>query len=334
MESGVSFKAMILQWGPVPPSGGPLRLRYLDANGREALRVANEQYESAMDILDNRRHPIPDLHTPVVELDDGIRRRIQQQKRSEWFEFASAIPAGILKELEPHIRLSESSAVAALNYLEDHELAEASHAAIHRAAFVRRGLFGCPIVLREGRFWSACAASISHLRVGFSAGFVSDWECSICGRLIEDCDHTLGATYEKAAVRDDSGTCDICGERECGHDPGGVYPAPAHAKARDAVLYETSLVSRPRYPLARIAEVTADLGRLGSDPRVQHAAKRGELNCDDCLGPCKGFIEMSASDKDQNRPMESPMLELSIDTVNTFGRYARDADQDMRREAE
>lgn len=308
-DSAGSFKAMILQWGPVPPSGGPLRLRYLDANGREALRIANEEYAAAMSILGDWRRSMPVMHTPHIELDESIRRQIQRQKRSEWIEYASTIPHTMLDELEPHVRLSESSAVAALNYLEDHYLAEVSHTAIHRAAFVRRGLYGCPITLRDGTFWTACAVNMSHLRMGLSAGMVADWECSICGRLVEDCDHAMGATYEKVATRDESGQCTICDAVECEHDLGSACLALASAHARNAVLEECSLVSRPRYPLARITERTTDLGALGDDPRVRQAAQQGELNCDGCLGPCKGFNEMSAWNLDEDRPREGPELE-------------------------
>lgn len=314
-----SFKAMILQWGQIPPSGGPLRLRYLEANGREALRIANEEYAAAMQILGERCHSMPVLHTPHVELDEDVRRQIQRQKRSKWIEFTSSIPQSLLAELEPHVRLSESSAVAALNYLEDHELAETSHTAIHRAAFIRRGLYGCPIVPRDGDFWTACAVNMSHLRMGLSAGFVCDWECSICGGLVEDCEHVMGATYEKVATRDESGQCTICEAEGCEHKVGSVYLAPASANARNAVLQEGSLVSRPRYPLARITERTTNLGRLGDQPLIRQAAEHGELNCDGCLGPCKGFNEMSAWNLDDHRPTEGPEREdPGIDMLYTY----------------
>lgn len=201
-DSPGSFRARILTWGPVPPSGGPFRLRYLEANGREALRVSDAEYAAAMSILGDHRQFMPVLHTPHIELDEDVRRQIQRRKRSEWIEFASTIPESVLTEVEPHIRLAESSAVDALNHLEDHELAETSHTAIHRAAFVRRGLFGCPIVLRDDNsFWTACSVNMSHLRLGLSAGIVSDWECSICGRLVEDCDHIMARRTKRSPTR-------------------------------------------------------------------------------------------------------------------------------------
>jgi len=42
--------------------------------------------------------------------------------------------------------------------------------------------------------------------------------------------------------------------------------------------------------LARLTEMTIDLPpELEGDARVVGAAERGILNCDACLGPCKGF---------------------------------------------
>ena len=134
---------MLMQWGPIPPSGGPHRLRYLDVNGREALQTADDEYATMLDTLGTKGSSMPVMHKPLVEDDDDVRRTIQTAKRREWMEFLATIDQATLDEIEPHIRRSESSAVAALNFLEDHELAEAAHEAIHRAASVRRGHTRC-----------------------------------------------------------------------------------------------------------------------------------------------------------------------------------------------
>ncbi|HEU4539681.1 MAG TPA: hypothetical protein VFR23_01015 [Jiangellaceae bacterium] len=68
----------------------------------------------------------------------------------------------------------------------------------------------------------------------------------------------------------------------------------AYANARNAIAQEVSMVPQPRYPQARIIEKTVDLGDLSDDPRILQAAEHGVLNCDACLGPCKGFNEMSS----------------------------------------
>jgi len=294
-SKGPQFKWMLMQWGPIPPSGGPHRLRYLDVNGQKALQTADDEYATMLDILGTKGSSMPVIHKPLVE-DDDVRRTIQTAKRREWMEFLATIDQATLDEIEPHIRRSESSAVAALNFLEDQELAEAAHEAIHRAAFVRRGLYGCPIVLRDDELWTDCSIKLSHLRAGMSAGLVSDFECSICGRLVEDCDHQMGAAYDKVAARNEAGKCTICDSTDCEHVVGSAYPTVAYANARNVIANEASMVPRPRYPQARMIETTVDLDDIGDDPQILQAAEHGNLNCDACLGPCKGFNEMSAWD--------------------------------------
>jgi len=296
---GRMYKMVIMQWGPIPPSGGPHRERYLDHHGRQALDEADSAYAEVMALLGDRADTLPTIDFELVESDANARRAIQRDKRAQWLEFQEDTDSATLDEIEPHIKKSVSSAMAALNYLEDHPLRERAHEAIHRAAFLKRGLFGCPIVLRDDdEFWTDCPINISHLRMGVSAGLVSDFECSICGRLVEDCDHQMGDYYPNVAERDADGMCNICSETECAHTPGETIMVPAWANARNVKASEVSFVARPRYPLARIVEKAKDLGSAGDDHLVQLAAKQGNLNCDGDLGPCKGFNEMKDWDLD------------------------------------
>lgn len=290
--SGGHFKILVLQPGPIPPSGGPLRERYLDYHGRRALERAAAAYAEAVSLLGAGAKSMPVLDFQLVESDPNRRRAIQREKRWQWISFREQIHESILIAVEPHIKASVHAAVDALNYLEDHELREDAHAAIHRAAFVNRGLFGCPIILRDGEYRTACPINISHLRIGVSAGLVSDMECSICGELIEDCDHQVGELYSKVATRTVEGTCSLCDSIACDHAEGQTFLVPAHGVARTITAAEISFVPRPRYPLARIVELTRDMGALHDDPRVIQAAQNGDLNCDCDLGPCKGFNEM------------------------------------------
>jgi hypothetical protein len=234
------------------------------------------------------------MRMPLVEDDDDARLAIQRLKRTEWDEFASTLGSSLLGEIEPRIRRSERLAVAALNYLEDHELAETAHQAIHRAAFVRRGLFGCPIIFRDNDFWTDCSIRMSHIRIGMSAGLTSDFECSICGRLLEDCDHTMGETYEKVADRDGDGTCTVCTSMDCSHVVGLPYSTVAYGNARDVVSHEVSMVARPRYPQARFTELSMDFTTSGDLAFFRWGAEHGYLHCDGCLGPCKGLKEMAS----------------------------------------
>ena len=191
-RGGPRYKMVIMQWGPIPPSGGPNRERYLDHHGRSSLQVAADEYEEVLKLLGADAAMMPALDFDLVEQDEDARRAIQREKRAEWLKFVATIDQATLDAIEPHIKKSVSAAMDGLNYLEDHELRESAHAAIHRAAFVKRGLFGCPITYSaDEEYWTDCPINISHLRMGVSAGLVSDFECSICGKLVEDCDHAL-----------------------------------------------------------------------------------------------------------------------------------------------
>lgn len=287
------IEVSLLQWGPIPPSGGPHRDRYLESNGRQSLASADAAYSDAIAALGSRASSMPTMHASMQMEDHQLRREVQREKRAAWIEFASDLDRSMLDAVEPHIRQSEAAAVAALNYLEDHELAETAHEAIHRAAFLRRGLYGCPIVLREdGSFWTDCSINMSHLRVGMSAELVSDFECSICGKLVEDCDHIMGEVYDKAATKDRGDHCSICEGIDCAHEVGNSYPAVAYANACNVAMEASAMVPRPRYPQARIVAHTFDMGVAGDDEQVKLAATSGHLNCDACLGPCKGFNDM------------------------------------------
>jgi hypothetical protein len=313
---GGQFKMVVMQPGPIPPSGGPLRERYLDTHGRESLRVAADEYAEVLAILGEHVGSMPALPIPLVEADESVRRAVQREKRAEWIEFQTQIGSATLDAIESHVKKSVSAAMNALNFLEDHELMENAHDAVHRAAFVKRGLFGCPIVLRDDEFWSDCPINLSHLRVGVSAGLVSDFECFICGELVEDCDHQMGQFYPKVAARSVDGKCSLCGAVDCEHPVGETFLVQAYANARNIRAGELSFVARPRYPLARVVQESKDLGDMGDDPRVRHAAQHGDLNCDADLGPCKGFNEMKSWDltnvsrsKDKNEDDSADLID-------------------------
>ncbi|MFF1875670.1 hypothetical protein, partial [Kitasatospora herbaricolor] len=266
--------------------------------------------------LGPRAHNMPSSYRPLETDDEELRRAVQHQKRSEWDAFAETIDQPTRDALEPHIRRSEAASVAALNYLEDHPLAETAHEAIHRAAFVRRGLFGCPVVLRDdGEFWSDCSINMSHLRAGMSAELVSEFECSVCGRLVEDCDHFPNGVYDKIAGKDAAENCTICQAIECEHELGKSYPVVARAMARSMAAEGMAMVPRPRYPQARMVEQSMDLGTDGEDEQLRQLSRQGHLHCDGCLGPCKGFNDMRTWEERRDFLNESDKDDVEIDPV-------------------
>ncbi|MGN7860062.1 hypothetical protein ACTJI8_05745 [Microbacterium sp. 22303] len=182
--------------------------------------------------FDKNPSPMPVIDFELVETDERVRRAIQVKKRHEWAEFTLSVDDALLEIVEPHARKAVASAIAALNFLEDHELREDAHAAIHKASFVLRGLFGCPIVVRDNAYWTACPVNVSHLRMGASIGMVAEFACSICARMVEDCDHVMGEQYRQFATRLD-GRCSVCEAPECEHVVGSSYVVVAQARAHE-----------------------------------------------------------------------------------------------------
>ncbi|MGP7963650.1 hypothetical protein ACTVBU_10805 [Sanguibacter sp. A246] len=287
------FEALIIQSGPIPPSGGPQRERYLDRCGRAALELAASEYTAAVELLGDRARSMPKLDFALIQPDGDLRHAIRRDKKAQWIDFRSETDQSSLVAVQPHVKKSVKAAMDALNYLEDHELMEDAHSAIHRAAFLQRGLFGCPVVFRDDEYWTNCPIGVSHLRWGVSAEIVSRLECSICGELVEDCDHRMGSPYPKAASRSVEGLCTICDAVDCGHSEGEIVSVAARANAVSIEPSAVAIVARPRYPLARIQARPIDIGHLHSEPSVRHAAMHGNLDCDVDLGPCKGFVEMN-----------------------------------------
>lgn len=285
------FKARILEYGPIPPAGGPARKNYLETSGEAELKTAQHEYEIVVDLLIDWTEYLPPLFDPLESQDDEARHQIQQSSRQAWRKLSKQIPATTLQLIEPHIRASEKAAVNALNYLEDTDRAQETHEAIHRAAFMRSGLFGCPITYVDGQFWWDCTVSMSHIRMGMSAGITSDFYCSVCDEKMEDCDHVMGSVYPIVAQKDDDGSCVVCGLLSCMHKQGETYPVTASGIGREIEAHEVSMVSRPRYPLARIIKMTREVPE-----RYRPYAEAGVLDCDGCLGPCEGLSDNAERD--------------------------------------
>lgn len=299
MASGRFLGFIVMQWGPIPPSGGPNRLRFLDVNGRSALEAADTEYAAVVALLGDAADRMPEAHPLGMEFERDQIIPAQQQARREWNAFAAKLDADVLGEVEGHINRSEAAAVAALNYLEDHELREVAHAAIHRAGFVRSGLYGCPIHYRDDDYRTECLTVLAHQRFGASAGLITEFECTVCGRQVEDCDHISGEVYEVEAWRFEDGKCSVCDSEECEHEVGQVYETRAYARAKNIIAQEISWVARPRYPQARPREQSFDVGPLADDPRMRALVQAGDLHCDGCVGPCVGFNEMTEWDLDR-----------------------------------
>ena len=283
----MQIKGMILEYGEVPPGSGPLRTQYLATLGRAALDKAQRGISDSIDVLGTALRQ----RSRVVAVDGQTPSAL----RMDGPYVIGSDRAGDLRRLiadaGARAAQAERDAVIALNFLEDQtNLVERCHTALHEAAALRRSLIGCPLSAdSDGTVWIECPSRLAHSRVGLSAGFTSSTTCSICSDWMEDCDHLPGEKYLVSARSDDSGKCSICRLVECGHEVGIVYEALAIPLLVDAVLHEVSLVSRPRYPQARIVAVGIDPAYLGD---MIQAVSEGNAHCDFCVGACHGLAEM------------------------------------------
>lgn len=290
-DNGMRITAQILTYGDVPPSGGPARSDWLEANGLHALREARETYNNAVTVLGREPTSLPKREAVAENHDENAVRAIQLFKVEEWKGYNARLGLGDqdLAELHEAVMASEKAALTAFNYLEDHPRAEEAHAALHEASFLKRGLFGCRIEFEEDRFWTSCRCRLGHIRRGLSVGMISEFVCTFCGKAIEDCEHVPGIAYEKTASRTEELGCTICGAVDCHHEEGVSYSVVATQEVKNAVLHEVSLVSKPRYPQARIVRMTLDVDQLVTPEMSREMLIKADINCDDDLGPCRGM---------------------------------------------
>lgn len=270
--SNFQFKCTVLTYGKIPPAAGNSRNKYLLKNGREQLLIADKEFDSAYEILAFWGNKY-DLKIPCNKIDDT------ELLRSLWSKVLNKIPNSSLLQIKNHISLSESASVNAFNFLEDSIYANDAHKKIHRAGFVRSGLFGCPIYIENDLIWTNCKTTLCHIRLGVSAGLNSIFLCSICGEEIEDCSHFEGNYYEKKCINVD--VCNICKESSCLHEHGVFYKVQAFGIGKIIKLNEISLVQRPRYPLSRITERTVEIS-----PEEIEMVEKSVLHCDSCLVKC------------------------------------------------
>jgi hypothetical protein len=235
------------------------------------------------------------MYKTIVSAEATTEPRARQDKwrksrglEGRWQETIRDLSCPYVDTAESAARSALKDAVAAYNYLEDHQLADVAHQHAHNVAEFVGGMFGCYTKMSDGIYWDECPMSLVHLRWGMSPGYTSQRLCSICHDDIDDCPHLLGHVYQVSVEKDEEGKCSGCGWTDCEHIPGqtlDVSPIALH----DAIdLHEVSMVSRPRDPLARPTGIALDTDTLA---RALGRTPIGEdLRCFRCLDPCTGFV--------------------------------------------
>jgi hypothetical protein len=204
------------------------------------------------------------LH-PVVE-----RGLVWLCKGKRSFRHAQYIVSieGPTKAAEEKARTSLQFLRGAMDLLEDTEHFEEAHKQLDLAgAFIRR-TFGCRLhQSNSGSYEQRCPAALGHLRAGTSLGIIiRASECSICQQDPETCPHIKGRWYDGK----------FCSRR-----------------IKKFEVFEVALVSKPVDPHARIQSFP--IGSKQLRERLGPQFKPGmPVNCDICLKPCEGFIELPA----------------------------------------
>ncbi|MDP9798751.1 hypothetical protein J2S43_007263 [Catenuloplanes nepalensis] len=266
-----------LHYGWIPPAAGPDRLAALEAAGHDELQAAKKVFNLALDR-------------------SGCQQRhLTESPKAPWWIYKGKnkpLPACAVQPRsqagETEARLALSHAVNSFNILEDLPDASDSHRLVHEIGAFISWHYGCKIELKDGLWRWRCPATLSHLRIGLSAGFTATRVCSICDQDISVCDHLPDQRYRVAV---DGGSDCACGTPSCKlHKPGDfadLYPA---ALIKEADLHEVSTVARPRDPLARISEISFAMDRMSAMlGKMPIPSSVSALSCHHCRQVCTGL---------------------------------------------
>lgn len=277
----------LMRFGTVAPESGPSRDEYLRTNGGAFLENAARALTEVAAVLGDCRLPVIESLSGHAE-DDRLH---VDAAIVRWREIRESFAEVIEDQLRKPIEAGVSSAINALNYLEDTELREVAHELVHQASSLRSGFLGCKLWVDNGAVHSDCPVRIAHLRWGISPEIKVDWVCSICNERFDTCSHIPDQEYE-VAVNHSNGSCSVCSERSCAHLDGQRMLASARRIAsRIEKLVAVALVARPRDPEARVQSLELV---EAADPELRRRCENGTAVCTECILPCTGFVEFDA----------------------------------------
>lgn len=290
-RGATEFSGLVVRTGvPLPPPAGPDRQILLRKDGLAAMMHAQRQFGSALLAIGINGPSVlntapaayaqdsppklfrPPNTQPLKQRWKWARQRLVEVTENQLIDHAELLHA------KNQLDLALTSAVAAYNLLEDEPEGFHVHRLAHAIGEVRSGLFHCPVAVKDGVAVQNCPLALLHFRMGFSIGFTATRWCSICHEDLDYCVHLLGKTYSLVAQRIEN-SCNICGQRSCGHVVGDSYDVHPTGIIRQVDLHEVSLVHRPRDPLARVQEFR------------QHVDAAQTATCD-CWQPCTGFWDL------------------------------------------
>jgi hypothetical protein len=282
-------KALLLQYGPVPPPGGDARTAFLLDRGINAARDAARDFQQALidveAVLGHKDLPFSVHPTGHVDLGDA-RRRMRA-----WQTFRARLPGSAAANDhlpgETSARSALAHAVHAFRDLAETQRADRAHHSLHRYGELVSGLYGCWMEwdAEEGIWYDTCPVRLAHIGDGFSIGFTCTRLCSICREDVSECEHLSILPYTIVAERyvdddDRVDRCSVCHEEACEHAVGSEYKVYQWQLMRNPMMHEATITPTPREPRARI-------GAMEMDPQPPPPRRPSErVTCTDCLLAC------------------------------------------------
>lgn len=179
-------------------------------------------------------------------------------------------------------------AAKAFWWAEDSRYEVKQHALIHEIALWKSQNLGCYMQFEGGQYQQRCTVVLTHKKVGFSVGMLTQFECSICDGDLTECPHRRGRAYWVRGTRNAEGKCRICNELDCGHRDDEVYRTRVIATGRKSILEEVSIVRRPANPDARLQAVPYGASRIA---KLFGPTYGMPVRCYVCSNACPGFTE-------------------------------------------
>lgn len=290
---GRRIRGLILRYGEIPPAGGAERTDYVLYQGHLANQRAGlllDRSTAAVEAATGAPVPVWLASTPPAghSADDARKDLLTASElvvslALAWSPNLTTLPG--LRPLpgEVDARNALRRAKETYHWLAETEHAEMGHRNLHAIGRYVSVLYGCYHLWDDDdqSWYEVCPSRLAHIPYGQSPGFTTGYICSVCGDDPSECEHHPDDTVDMVASRV-TGRCSICdAENRCEHEPGTTHPVRPRAIWTDPVMHETSLVPRPRDPLARISEVEIrDAPKEPSTPTRRWRCLQCAMGCD------------------------------------------------------
>lgn len=231
----------------------------------------------------------------VDDYDLRLKKAIETQMDEAKTHHKKAINAWILhkrkvatEEVDKSLRILSEAFWNA----DETELEAKPHDLLHQIAKWKHDTVGCHLVRSGDHYLQRCSIAITHKRMGFSAGFTGTPVCVLCDKTEFECEHSRNKVYWVLGGRNKQGECLVCLDKKCTeHTDDYIYKVNPTMRLTNLVLHEVSIVRRPRFPLARLQEISISKNEIEDITGKIDESKGMVYVCNACNGECPGFEE-------------------------------------------